>query len=516
MSNAQIAIDNNPVLVDSEGQIQAWIDAYLAGSDLFPCSVLEVDEYFEFNFPTLPPITLGQIQWPCVGVTRFARAMFAVDRRALFSIIKKAWGINEPAATDTTIPTRWIPVKNDPVEISNVAATEDKVTLNMWLLPPIRVSDDCWILRLVDWRYFCLSTCPNTMLRPDSWTKPDVQWTDLIDYWESLPDYEISHSIITVDQITNPHLMFYTKTQTPVSYLIDSACMSLGSRPVVLMENTTGNTVNIVCEKHGPATTKKTTLLEKDRVTGGTSNTALKPKGMHVETLRAESFYAPIRTGALRKSHSYDLSFGGFANSLYFKMLYVVHHVYSSSTMHTADFEAYCEFIKDEILPWHEEYIVTLPGLVKLVPSGHDDWILYDSQKGVTVVKSMPIDFNPAYLLGVLPCNSSSLNAGANAYYWHTERDSVLAKVTSAMSAGGKDNTSGLRKISAGSCQIMDVGIHIDGTYTFGIATVTAVNPQKTPVPFGSIVHLVWQSNVLLTSGVATTYEGWVIDWVDC
>ena len=525
----QITIDGEPVLVDHEGEIQDWIDSYLTTCDLFPPEYSDVDEYFQLHFPKLPKVTLGQIQWPCVGASRYARALFAVDRHTLFKILETAWGITPPETPLGAIPAPWEQTQNSSVTITVVGLTADpKIEIKMWVLAPIRISDDCWIIRLVDWRYFCQSTCKHNNTKQTQgefaergWGKPDVKWTDLFSWFNGTDDFDVTHSIITVDEITNPHLMLMNGKQTPIPFLIDAACLSLGSRPVVLMD-ATGNTVKVVCEKHGPATTKRDTLLEEDRVTGNTSNTKFKPKAIHFETLMAKSYFGPIRTSALRKTYSHDLELDGFADSLNFRSLFVVHKFLQSSGssdagFDTTDFEAYCEYFKDQIEPWYEEeYLVSLPGLVKLVPSGFDDWILHDTQKGITTVKSMPIDFNHEYLLAVAPCNNASLNAGVDARWYHTEKEAIVAKTTTEIAGAGKDEESGLRKAAYGRCQLMDSWLHIAGTDTFGKAIVVVANAQKASIPSGTIVHLAWLNTIHMNGLVREPYEGWVIDWVDC
>jgi hypothetical protein len=168
IEHESVIIDNRPVLIDNDGHLETWLESYLRDATLDPffvpnhsfCGSLSGSDesnnfYFESALPKLPNIRLGCIQWPAVGASRFARGLFAVDSFSLAQILLTAWGIvwNPIANPD---PPVWVPTKNDPVEVQIVPSTNPLVRLivKFFVLPPIRVSNECWLVRLVDLRYF--------------------------------------------------------------------------------------------------------------------------------------------------------------------------------------------------------------------------------------------------------------------------------------------------------------------------------------------------------------------------
>jgi hypothetical protein len=168
IAHENISIDGRPVLIDYDGYFETWLENYLRDSTLDPffvpsqsfCqSVSGSDEsnnfYFESALPKLPNIRLGCIQWPAVGTSRFARGLFVIDAYSLAQILLTAWGVVWNPATHP-MPTVWNPIKNDPVEVQVVPSPNplERLIIKLFVLPPIRVSNEYWLVRLVDLRYF--------------------------------------------------------------------------------------------------------------------------------------------------------------------------------------------------------------------------------------------------------------------------------------------------------------------------------------------------------------------------
>lgn len=164
-----VTIAGQPVLIDIESSVQDWIDCYLDGVTDDPFFVPDRsfsqsvsgsshsnNFYFESALPPLPRLELSRIQWPAVGACRFARGLFAVDAFTMATIAFQAWGVVWNPATHASPPTAWAPTKNDPVDVRIVPSDDPLInlTVKLFVLQPIRVTDQCWLVKLVDLRYF--------------------------------------------------------------------------------------------------------------------------------------------------------------------------------------------------------------------------------------------------------------------------------------------------------------------------------------------------------------------------
>ncbi len=525
-----VTIADQPVLVDYNEEIQAWIDKYFHEFRAFEkTEILDSNfsgqpyskgDYFRLNLPELPKIEIGQLQWPCVGASRFARALFLVDKHALRTILAAAWGTG---VDDGTIPNDWNQQYNVPVPVlfpalePTTSGGTPPITIAMFCLLPTRISNDVWLLPLVDNRYYA-----NYRRALFETGRPDKKWSELFSAINlQVPQFDITFAGGTPYEATNPDIAVQTST-VPIQNIIDSACFSVGDRPVVLMNSVIDGKIKVVCEPVAAAIVKKTTLLEKPKITGGVSPNANKPSSITVATRFSPDYFC-----GTDETYSY---FSGIPSSvgpgnwyrgakLFAKSLFNVISIDGSTFGYKDAFEDYVDSIAEKISAWSlDEYDITLPGYVELVPSGFDDLITYDSQKGVTLVRSLPIDYFPPYMIAQYPANDATSSTLVQCQWFFTERETVPAKTLGFVAAGGIDGTTGMRKFSPGIVQLHDASLFLNVGSTFAKALVTVLNPANRSIPGGTLVHLAWVRQQLYgnSPGATVPYEGWVIDWVDC
>ncbi len=122
--------------------------------------------YLHVPYPELPPIKVGELQWP-TGASRYGRALYAVDWESLLAIMSYCFGYEPTMSEDEPpvaikpddIPSQWNNGDDDwkhlVVEING--GDNGYFRANMAPLSPHRVTGsgvELWLLPLVDCRYF--------------------------------------------------------------------------------------------------------------------------------------------------------------------------------------------------------------------------------------------------------------------------------------------------------------------------------------------------------------------------
>jgi hypothetical protein len=506
-----ITIAGEPILVDVNGGAQAWLDSYLPTDKIFGRKFSPNDtylsgprgtgEFFASSLPDLPEIKIGQIQWPCVGVSRFARALILVDRATLFEVLNSAWDVSLPATFPYPIPTSWAQTANRTVAIR----LNPDLAVHMFVLLPIRVSDDLWILPLVDGRYYGLGQPePIDAINAE---KPSTTWASFFSAFSAY-NYSIAYTAEAGISYGNPDPIF-RRPQVALPYAIDAACFSVGCRPVVPFPVTADQTqaasvMSVKCERPSTADGKKITLLAKDKITGGVSGQAMKPYGVSLATRLVNSYYS-----GENRSYLYFQGIGsgsGEGVQLFAKCLWNVH---LPSVDPYTEFQLYASAIADKLDYWNnDEYYVTLPDLVAIDPSGFDDYIVYDTLRKTTTVRSLPVDFMPPYLLSQSPSGSAYDSAEYPVKWFHTQNQIVSAKVSADIL--GQMNIGGVRQGVYGVAQIID-GALVNGSGYFP-NTVNVLNGQRQNFKTGDLIYMKWFDDV----AGGTAREGWVICDAPC
>ncbi len=494
-----ITIAEQPVLVDFNGEAQAWLDRFMPESNLFFDPIGEsadllsgqaesnsTSECFRSALPSLPPIKIGQIQWPCVGVSRYARGLFLVD-----SVAKDAINLGN------SVP---------------IALTAD-FTIYMFALLPIRVSDDLWILRLVDQRYYKLSEyAPGNAINQ---LMPSTTWPA---YFSSLAgSYAVAYTHESSNLYGNPDMCFRDSIATG-PFVVDAACFSVGCRPVVPINPvavTVGSELIVKCERPTTALTKRTTLLAMQKITGGICGRGSRPTSIRASARLVEKKYSGnnrrfiVNQSIPTNTSGLPVTSGG---SLFTKCVWN----YNGSGGYLA---AYLNAIAEKVSLWnHEEYYVVIPDLVKLDPSGFDDYIIYEcsGDKKTTTVRSLPVDFFPLYLLAQEVATGADSDA---ALWFHTSKPSATGRLVNSI--GACSTTIGLRnRVTIANVQLHDFSLYLAGTPpTFIAVRVIAINATRDAGAVGKVVHLCWVNDVVAAYGgggdVGIPYEGWVITSIE-
>lgn len=498
-----------PVLVDRSGDAQAWLDKYLPTDDIFRRQFQDPDtylsgprgtgEFFVSSLPDLPPIEIGQIQWPCVGVSRFARGLFLVDRVGLVDILREAWGVDAPTTFPYTIPSSWLQTKNQTVAVT----LETGVVVHLFVLLPIRVSDDVWILPLVDGRYYGLGQPVKVTAINEE--KPSATWAQ---YFTALSafNYSVAYSAESGVSYGNPDPIL-RDPQVALPFAIDAACFSLGCRPVVpfpaVPDQTQAAFVQTVkCELPADAIVKKAVLFSMDKVTGGSSGYATKPLGVRFATRLINSYYS-----GENRSYTYDQFIGSGSGEgviLFAKALWNVH--LPSADPYT-EFQNYTSAIADKLDYWNaDEYYITLLDLVAVDPSGFDDYIVFDTLRKTTTVRSLPVDFIAPYFVSQTPAGNESVEEPTPTLWFHTENQIISAVALSNIAGGYADE--GMRQATLGTAQIVHSALKFPVTgVAYAQAVVSILNGQSSAIKTGDLIYLQWADDVV--GGDAR--EGWVV-----
>lgn len=249
---AGITIAGEPVLIEWQGQLNTFLRDRLPAEDILFCrhpvqplsaNPLVCDnanDYCESPYPPLPPIQIGEFQWPS-GASRYARALYAVDWPTMRAVAESAWGWQPP--------TELIAPEGDPDDIDNqreVALTdvpeswgtefyevtlsipgEETLSVQMYPLRPYRITGngiDCWLLPLVDkrWKMAHKAFVPLE-------TKPETM-AELIEELATAAGATITVKPRSITGSPDPRLW---KAEQPAVNLLDVACLSSGLRVVL-------------------------------------------------------------------------------------------------------------------------------------------------------------------------------------------------------------------------------------------------------------------------------------------
>lgn len=531
-----ITIAEQPVLVDVNGEAQAWLDRFMPESEIFRPPMVDLEQYlsgqkslwngsfFRSSLPALPPITIGQIQWPCVGACRYARGLFLVDRSALFAILNVAWGQAIPTTYPYPIPSTWSQTRNRTVTVFLAEGVDSGPPLELYLhcLLPIRVSDDLWILPLVDSRYFRLPDVrPNFEVNPQA---PTATWQDLFDGYSNTSgswSYYVEYADEGLAALGNPDSVF-REPNVPNVFAIDAACFSVGCRPVVPYPTAAEvnydfpklGTLHVECQLPSVAAAHKSAMLELSKITGGTSGASRKPRLLKVATRLSREYFS-----GMNEAFTYSRNLSGSRNGV---------DLYSRAVWNTIDdetaflggsynytkiaFQAYVDAIASKLNLWHvEEHYVVFPDLIYLHPSGFDDYIIYESSgdKKTTTVRSLPIDFAPPFLLGQARSGPDFDGPYDQTKWFYTNNQTCVAIVTEEIPKATIDEL-GFRGGERGKARIRDRALVIGGVLSRAEVYVVATDTCQ-EVDVGSTIHIVWVDDYYL-NGVQTH---WIVDWAE-
>ena len=387
-----ITIAGESVLIDTVGDLQEWLDIYLSERDLFHCRAMRAGDsqrfvesnQFRSAYPKLPMVSVGELQWPS-GVSRYARALYAVDPWSMIKIAEKAWGFtvpldeNENPILPTTAPADW-GYEGNAVELR--LDFDELVTAQMYVLPPVRVSNDAfdlWLVPLVDERYW--------------WTQlfsefEEGSWANLFSGIASgLGIPTISSPAIASDFGRPDHSAFAAKSN--LSNILDCAALSVGLRSVRDLDG------SVRLQTFSDATMRRTARLAKPIDMGGDSGEAAKPSTAMFSTRKLRDLYTP---GDRR--HEFDvLMNSGATGNIAINSWCNVHYKSGSVVAGTQTaFQAFANALTAKLIEWQQdEYTFAYSGIVDIKPCGFDDYISWEAKPGCVMTRtvSLPITWAP-------------------------------------------------------------------------------------------------------------------------
>lgn len=326
-------------------------------------SVIENFEAFTPPYAPLPPIGIGELQWP-TGVSRYARALYMVDRETMLSVARAAWGYDgELLLTEDDVPSDW-----GTDAINGVTLTifgEESFTCSMLPLPPYRVpgtSAELWLLPLVDAR-FLRQQIP---YEPDGYAD---SWAGLFGDLQATLGLTIAAPAVASEYgVPDPITI---KPGISAAALLDCAALSVNLRPVVdpatgIVRLLDAPTSNARCQ----ATFDKSTI-----VAGGFRGKAVLPSSVAVFCRKAREFSLVCD---LQEKVDEVISAQATFTQLTHSAWIVEERLFGGSIIHTnaADTGYYVEQLAEDMATWFNSGgSYAFAGAINYAPSGYDDYL---------------------------------------------------------------------------------------------------------------------------------------------
>ncbi len=236
------------VAIDWRHQLRDFCNVRLPSEDILfarwikpdvpnPLSCGNAPEYLTPPYPALPPIAIGELQWP-TGASRYARALYAVDWEVMRAVAEYAWGWEvehvdpeTPEVLPTDVPEAWGSASNYLIRLSINSDSEGTFACSMRVLPPYRVTGDgidLWLLPLVDSRFE-----GREKVRDSSSTPPE-DWTTFLTECGNL----VTGSFCAIDAVDGAYgsvdpRLYKTVQPQRAAQLLDVGALSVGRRVVV-------------------------------------------------------------------------------------------------------------------------------------------------------------------------------------------------------------------------------------------------------------------------------------------
>jgi hypothetical protein len=251
-----------PVAIDWQKQLANFSAVRLPGEDILfgrhcpnifgadPMTCENAPEYMTAPYPPLPSISIGEMQWPS-GLSRYSRALYAVDWITLREVLNYSWSLASMAALPPSEPNAAagysgysLPAATTPRSMRAIrlllSGPDGTFNAKFYPLQPYRVVGQgfsLWLLPLVDVRYKLSLRVGGDNETPKTWK--DL-FKDLQDDLEITIKTELDDDTIgelTKDTIPsaygNPDPRLYDYSQ-PIVDLLDIAAISTGHRFVML------------------------------------------------------------------------------------------------------------------------------------------------------------------------------------------------------------------------------------------------------------------------------------------
>lgn len=160
-----VTIDGQPIAFDWQCKLREFLKDRLPPEELLfgrwqpqpkmHSVIVDDPEAFVPPYPSLPPIAIGELQWPS-GASRYARALYLVGRSEMEAIAVKAWNTTSiPAGGLVDVLSDWGRTQAKLLRVV-VFGDSEQFEADMLPLAPLRVpghGGELWMLPLVDDRF---------------------------------------------------------------------------------------------------------------------------------------------------------------------------------------------------------------------------------------------------------------------------------------------------------------------------------------------------------------------------
>jgi hypothetical protein len=404
-----ITIAGKPIVVDHQHQLKSFLADRLPPEEILfsrwqsnpvltnPLVCDNAPDYIDSPYPTLPPLSIGELQWP-TGASRYARALYAVDYLTLRAIAIDAWGWEPPTDLidpegDEEDPENQIEVALDDIpdswgstfyEVDLVITGEETFTAPMFALRPYRVTGsgaDLWLLPLVDARWKASHKAYEPSTQPE-----DME--ALIEDLATAAGLTITIDAATITGSLDRRLW---KAEQPAVNLLDIACLSSGLRVV----RDPSGAVRAISQSASETRRDARLAYDWKILAGGTRGPTELPPSVRVHCRQEGDTKFHVQAASITGG----LSVGGSSLAVWSSWMKT-----SSNGAETAAFAAQ---IAASIAAWSNcggQYC--LAGPINFVSTGYDDFVSIIQEESSpeeyrfqTVVRELPGVFLPRAIL---------------------------------------------------------------------------------------------------------------------
>lgn len=321
-------------------------------------------------YPALHPIEVGELQWPS-GASRYARALYVVDKVSLLNIAIAAWDLDVIAQGGpdaiTDYLSNWGAGATIPGAVSSVELSiygEEHFVSQMLPLPPYRIPGtgaELWLLPLVD-RRFLWQQIP---YEPDGYAS---SWAGLFDDLATTIGTPIAYAAVPSEYGVPDR--FVIQPGVSATALLDCAALSIGRR-IVIDPNSSVLRLMTAADSNTRCTA---TIAKSTIVAGSFRGKAVLPSHVAVFCRKANEFSLACNSQEKRTAVVGDGAFTHLAHSAWI----VDERMFGGSLvkMNATDTGYYVAKVADDMATWlNSGGQYAFAGAIMYAPSGYDDYL---------------------------------------------------------------------------------------------------------------------------------------------
>lgn len=299
-----IGSTRHPIVIDMRQQLSQFLRDRLPPEDVLfaremrspPVNPIQVySEIYEPPYPPLPPIKIGELQWPS-GASRYARALYAVDRITMEAVAAAAWGWEpeldgeDPLPLDD-VPSNWGTASLYAVGLTISDQQGNDFHASMYALRPYRVPStgaDLWLLPLVDRRWIDLH-------KPASVDHTAESWSALLTSLSTGTTLNVGSIAAGFGTPADTAVSTASPHSQPERKLLDVMALSVGLR--VVCDPADGELYAKTATQSVTDRDDRLTAIDPTLVAGGLSGNAVIPQRLKVYSASGASSSASLTGG---------------------------------------------------------------------------------------------------------------------------------------------------------------------------------------------------------------------------